>query len=268
MPKSRNRSSRTAMRSKYRKPKRRRGGSMGWNVAISMVVVVGILLIVLVVQDRSSSISNAHPLAANQAAGVAGDHWHTYLGVNICGEWLNPAPAFEKAFDSQSAAANAGIHSHGDGLIHTHPFVAAEQGTNATLGHFLGYGGWTMTDSTIDISGGYTWAGPTPDPNHRTWNNGDTCTFGNDKGKKGEVVWSVDGKIQKGNPSDYKLQDGATIAIGFLPKGAELGFPPQACDAFSNITDQNSAAILTKNSPCQAVATTPTTTTTAPAASP
>ena len=72
--------------------------------------------------------------------------------------------------------------------------------------------------------------------------------------------------MQKGNPSDYKLQDGATIAIGFLPKGAELGFPPQACDAFANITDQNSAAILTKDSPCRAD--TSTTTTTAPATTP
>ncbi len=267
MPKSRNRYSRTAMRAKYRKPKRRRGGSMGWNVAIATVVIVGIVAIVLTRSGSTDNISNAHPLAANQTTGVAGDHWHTYLGVNICGEWLNPAPAFEKAFESQSALANAGIHSHGDGLIHTHPFVTSEQGANATLGHYLGNGGWSVSSDSFDNSSGYTWAGPSGDPNNRSWTNGDTCTFGDDKGQKGELVWSVDGKIQKGNPADYKLQDGATIAIGFLPKGAELGFPPQACDAFSNITDQNSAAILTKDSPCQADATSATTTT-APATTP
>ena len=240
---------------------------MGWNVAIGTVVIVFVVAIVLTISGRGNDLSNAHPLAANQTTGVAGDHWHTYLGVNICGEWLIAAPAFEKAFESQSALANAGIHSHGDGLIHTHPFVTSEQGANATLGHFLSNGGWSVSDASFDNSGGYTWAGPESKPNERSWSNGDTCNFGDYKGQKGELVWSVDGKIQKGNPSDYKLQDGATIAIGFLPKGAELGFPPQACDAFSNISDQNTSAVVSKNSPCRA-ATSTTTTTTAPASTP
>lgn len=266
MPKSRNRYSRTAMRAKYRKPKRRRGGSMGWNVAIATVVIVGIVAIILTRSGSNNDISDAHPLAANQAANIAGDHWHTYLGVNICGEWLNPMPEFEKAFESQSALANAGIHSHGDGLIHTHPFVASEQGANATLGHFLSNGGWSVSEDSFDNSGGYTWAGPESKPNERSWSNGDTCNFGEYKGQKVELVWSVDGKMQKGNPSDYRMKDGETVAIGFLPKGVALGFPPTACDAFANISDQNTAAIVSKNSPCQAD--TSTTTTTAPAASP
>ena len=58
--------------------------------------------------------------------------------------------------------------------------------------------------------------------------------------------------MQTGNPSDYKMKDGETVAIGFIPKGAELGFPPQACDAFANISDQNTAAVVSKNSPCRA----------------
>jgi hypothetical protein len=254
------------MRAKYRKPKRRRGGSMGWNIAIAAVVVVFVVAIILTISGKDSSLSNSRPLAANQTTGVAGDHWHTYLAVNICGEWLKPAPAFEKAFESQSALANAGIHSHGDGLVHTHPFVSSEQGDNATLGRFLGNGGWSVSEDSFDNSGGYTWAGPSSDPNNRSWSNGDKCTFGDYKGEKGELVWSVDGKVQKGNPSDYKLQDGETIAIGFLPKGAELSFPAQACDAFANISDQNTAAVVSKNSPCRADAST--TTTTKPATTP
>jgi hypothetical protein len=224
---------------------------------------------VLVVSDRhSNDISNSRPLAANQAANVPGDHWHTFLGVNICGEWIGPAPAFEKAFDNQGSVSNVGIHSHGDGLIHTHPFTTSEEGDNATLGHFLDNGGWSISDSEINISGGYPWAGPESAPNKRDWSNGDTCTFGDYKGQKGEVVWAIDGKVQKGNPSDYKVQDGATIAIGFLPKGAELGFPPTACDAFANISDQNTAAVVSKNSPCRADTSTTAPTTTAPASSP
>ena len=270
MPKSRNRYSRTAMRAKYRKPKRRRGGSMGWNVAIATVVIVGIVAIILTRSGSNNDISDAHPLAANQAANIAGDHWHTYLGVNICGEWLNPMPEFEKAFESQSALANAGIHSHGDGLIHTHPFVVAEEGNNAVLGKFFDYGGWSLSSDSIDLGGANAahtqWAGPESAPKRTSWSNGDTCNFGEYKGQKVELVWSVDGKMQKGNPSDYRMKDGETVAIGFLPKGVALGFPPTACDAFANISDQNTAAIVSKNSPCQAD--TSTTTTTAPAASP
>ena len=80
--------------------------------------------------------------AADAAANVAGDHWHTALGVNICGQWIGPAPAFEKPYDSPNQVANVGIHSHADGLIHTHPFVVGEEGNNATVGKFFSYGGW------------------------------------------------------------------------------------------------------------------------------
>jgi len=160
-------------------------------------------------------------------------------------------------------APNVGIHSHGDGLIHTHPFTTSEQGGNATLGHFLDNGGWSISEDEIDISGGYAWSGPSSAPDKRDWSNGATCPFGPYKGEKGQVVWSVDGKTRTGNPSDYKVQDGTTVAIGFLPKGVELGFPPTACSAFSNISDQNTAAVVSKNSPCNAS----TSTTTTPATS-
>ncbi len=115
-----------------------------------------------------------------------------------------------------------------------------------------------MSSDSIDV-----WAAPKGDPTQKSWSNGDTCPFGKYKGKKGELVWAVDGKAQTGNPSDYHQQDGETIAIGFLPKGAELGFPPDACTAFANISDQQTAAVVSKNSPCRSQATT----TTAPTAS-
>ena len=226
MPKSRNRYSRTAMRAKYRKPKRRRGGSMGWNVAIATVVIVGIVAIILTRSGSNNDISDAHPLAANQAANIAGDHWHTYLGVNICGEWLNPMPEFEKAFESQSAAGERG-HPLPRRRAHPHPPLRRlRAGRNATLGHFLEQRWLERVRGLLRQLRWYTWAGPESKPNERSWSNGDTCNFGEYKGQKGELVWSVDGKMQKGNPSDYRMKDGETVAIGFLPKGVELGFPP------------------------------------------
>ena len=65
------------------------------------------------------------------------------------------------------------------------------------------------------------------------------------------------------------MKDGETLAIYFLPKGADQPFPPDACTAFNQIND-NSTANLSKNSPCNAIDATTTTlpaaTTTAPAA--
>jgi hypothetical protein len=242
------------MRARYRKPKRRRGGSMGWNVAIAAVVIVGIVLIVFTRSNDTSSAGTGPPRAANATTGEPGDHWHTYLGVDICGEFLTPQPLFDQPVGAPAGTQNAGIHTHGDGLIHTHPFVNSEEGNNATLGKFAGYGGWSVSSDSIDA-----WTGPAAKPSQTSWSNGDTCPAGKYKGKKGELVWAVDGKARTGNPSDYKLKDGETLAIGFLPKGAPLAFPPDACNAFATISDQQSAAILSKNSPCRAELSTTTT---------
>ncbi|MFI5047607.1 MAG: hypothetical protein ACHQIG_11140 [Acidimicrobiia bacterium] len=256
MPQSRTRTSRQATRAKYRKPTRRRSGSMAWNVTIAVIVIAGIAGIFLV-RSGGESAGNGAPFAPNQSTGQAGSHWHTYLGVDICGEWLTPVPAFEQPVGSPSGTQNAGIHSHGDGLIHTHPFVPSEAGNNATLGKYAGYGGWSVSSDSIDA-----WTGPKSLPKQTSWSNGDTCPFGEFKGKPGQLVWAIDGKLRTGNPSDYHQQDGETIAIGFLPKGAKLGFPPDACAAFQNISDANNAAVVvSKNSPCQPSASTSTTTT-------
>jgi hypothetical protein len=251
------------MRSKYRKPKRRRGGSMGWNVAIAVVVIVGVVAVVLT-RGSTNSAGSGPPRAPDQAANVAGDHWHTAFQVDVCGEWLSAQPQFETPASNPNQATNVGIHTHGDDLIHTHPFVASEAGNNATLGKFADYGGWSVSSDSIDA-----WTGPQSKPAQTSWSNGDTCPFGQYQGEKGVLTWAVDGKQRSGNPSDYHMHDGETLAIYFLPKGAEQPFPPAACAAFANISD-NATAVLSKHSPCLSQATTTTTpdgatSTTAPA---
>jgi len=136
------------MRARYRKPRRRRGGALGWYVAMGVVVLVLVGILVASVSANKSSGGGGRPRAANASTGEPGDHWHTYLGVNICGEWLSPVPAFEFAADNPSI--QAGIHSHGDGLIHTHPFSSSEEGSNATVGKYAEYGGWSVSSNSID----------------------------------------------------------------------------------------------------------------------
>ena len=266
MPQSRTRYQRAAQRSRYRKPKRKRSGSFGWNVAIGVLVIVLVFVLVLTVLDRrDTGAGSGPPRAPDQAANVAGDHWHTAFQVDICGEWLTAQPQFEKPADSPNQLANVGIHTHGDNLIHTHPFVVSEEGNNAKLSKFADYGGWSVSSDSIDA-----WVGPKSKPSQKQWSNGDTCPSGEFKGKKGELTWAIDGKVRTGNPSDYHMKDGETLAIYFLPKGAEKPFPPGACTAFANISD-NATAILSKNSPCRAIDATTTTVpaaTTAPAAAP
>ena len=96
MPQSRTRYQRAAMRSKYRKPKRKRSGSFGWNVAIAVIVIVGVVAVFLV-RGSGDSAGSGPPRAPDQAANVAGDHWHTAFQVNICGEWLSRAAAVREA---------------------------------------------------------------------------------------------------------------------------------------------------------------------------
>ena len=256
MPQSRTRTSRAADRAKYRKPKRRRSGSTAWTVAIVVVVLVFGAFVALQVssnRDSSAGASSGHPWYATDEH--AGDHWHTYLGVNICGEWLADQPQFENPVGTPAGTQNAGIHTHSDGLVHTHPFVPSEAGKNATIGKFADYADWSVSADSIDA-----WTGPKSNPDETSWSNGDTCTFGDYKGQKGELVWAVDGTMKTGNPSDYHQRDGETIAIGFLPKGTELPFPPDACNAFATISDQNTPAAVSTNSPCRTA-----TSTTAPA---
>lgn len=62
-----------------------------------------------------------------EAPGV-GDHWHAAYGIFICGQFTDPIP---------DESDPEGIHSHGDGVIHIHPFQASAAGANATIGKFM-----------------------------------------------------------------------------------------------------------------------------------
>jgi hypothetical protein len=184
-------SSRTKRRASVRTARKSRGNGI-WYAAAALVVVAGIALIVISRDDSAD------------AAPQKGDHWHAALGVNVCGEWIPNAPEFEDA---------EGIHTHGDGLIHIHPFLSRASGENATVGLYLKLGGWEASSDSFSL-----WDGETHE-------SGDECD-----GEPATVRWELNGEPQTGDISKYRPQNDDVIALALLPEGAEIGEPPSVTE--------------------------------------
>ncbi|MGQ0826645.1 MAG: hypothetical protein ACT4OX_16730 [Actinomycetota bacterium] len=137
-------------------------------------------------------------------------HWHAAFGVQVCGTWLTDEPAFDHAAPPRTTPA--GIHTHGDGLIHIHPQRIEEAGANATLGAYLDNAGYTFAPDEFRV-----WDGET----HR---NGDRCP----DGASANVRWAVNGVEQTGDPHARRLADAQVIVIALAPADDELGVPPAA----------------------------------------
>jgi hypothetical protein len=225
MPKSRSRYARAQARARYRKPKRR-GGSFGWNAGIALIAVLGIALLVWTVASRRSE-AVAAPRAGNPSTGQAGDHWHASLDVYQCTDWVTTKAAeFETKADNPGI--RVGIHSHGDGLIHIHPFNSSESGNNATVGRFMNYAGYSVSSTSFDL-----WPGA--DGKKVQEKNGDQCTLPDGTKKSGTLTWYVNAKKQSGDPAGYRPKDHDKIVLVFAPAGttldsivAEKGPPPNS----------------------------------------
>jgi hypothetical protein len=87
---------------------------------LSLVVVLGVSLVAFARSDRRSDDLGGVP--------QLGDHIHQAFAINVCGEFLPEVPEFE---------SGVGIHTHGDGVIHIHPFSELGVGANATLGRYM-----------------------------------------------------------------------------------------------------------------------------------
>ncbi|HZR12882.1 MAG TPA: hypothetical protein VFC33_06480 [Acidimicrobiia bacterium] len=217
-------------RARARRPPRRTGSSF-WIVAVAAVVVLGVGAVVAQVASNKG---------ANGGGGAGlkiGDHWHAALGVNVCGTWLPNPP--ETPRDSQGLIVRhgtdvyAGIHTHGDGLIHFEPQTSDDAGASATVGRFFKYNGWSLSETSFTFDKGVKKS------------NGDTCPAANGKpAAKGTVQWAVNGKARTGNPASYTPHNNDRIVIAFLPPGisiTSLGDPPSTSNlpAANNIESPN-----------------------------
>jgi hypothetical protein len=87
---------------------------------IALVVVLGVALVVYARDARLDDDLGGVP--------QLGDHIHQAFGVYICDGFQGDIPEFE---------SQVGIHTHGDGVIHVHPFSQLGVGVNATLGRYF-----------------------------------------------------------------------------------------------------------------------------------
>lgn len=172
--------------------------SYGWSFLIGTVVVVGMVLIVL---SRGKT--------ADAIAPKLGDHWHAAYGIYDCDHFF---PNLTDQLEDKS-----GLHSHGDGLMHMHPFGTAYTGKGANLGNWGKTTGFELTDTSMTAAG-------------ISRKNGDTC-----KGKKGKLqlkVWDgtsdKTGHLVTKDLADYNPQEFTMWTLAFVPAGADIPKPPAA----------------------------------------
>jgi hypothetical protein len=202
---------------KHVRPKAaRRSGSRAFGLIMAAVVVLFVALIVLTKESGNQ--------AGAQGGPDIGQHWHAALGINVCGQWKANTPQYESA---------KGVHSHGDGFIHMHPYSRAGANENATVGLFLSQAQETVTSDSIKLLDG------------TSLKNGDECA--NLDKKPGKIRWTVNGEEKKGNPARYVPNDRDIIALAFLPAGEEIGVPPIAGSNPSDIGGE--APVTTPTTP-------------------
>lgn len=178
---------------------------------LTLVVVLGLALVVYARDDRRSDDLGGVP--------QLGDHIHQALGVNVCGQWLQDLPEFESP---------VGIHTHGDGVLHIHPFSQLGVGANATLGRYFDdaadEGGLEVgiTNSKLD------WLG-------KTYEEGDTTCDGVDDPILRVAYWAdindpdLDPEVTSGGFGDLRLTaDGAAFTIFYGDRDADIPRPPHA----------------------------------------
>ena len=104
--------------------------------AMLLVVLLGVALILVARSERSANAPAGPPRL--------GDHWHSLYAIYDCDDFFDGV--YPNDVDDFS-----GIHTHGDGLIHIHPFHTGVTGQFATVGAFMREIEFEFDDSRIEL---------------------------------------------------------------------------------------------------------------------
>ncbi len=224
-----------------------------FGLGIVAIIALGIGVVAMARSENGGLGDNSTPPKANLQNGEPFDHWHAAFAIEVCGNELDPLQ--DGPTDVQ------GIHTHGDGLIHIHPFTRTAAGKQATLERYFEQVGLVVTDSGFELPKGVAING-----------GGTTVKEGETKcgGKEGELVlahWK-DAASAAGTKPDKIYRDGfgdigftedlGAFTLAFVPKGSTDINPPAsaadieslgAADAGGTPTDSGTATVPVTSDP-------------------
>ena len=152
--------------------------------AMTLVALLGVVLIFVARGQRSDLAPAGDP--------GTDDHWHTAYDIYVCDE-LDPT-----VFANDSEDDRTGIHTHGDGLIHIHPFVSTVTGQYATLGAFFNENQTAFDDDSFELPNGnvvseedFTCAGESTEIRVLKWNQLTVKRMTKHSKKRRKTLWVV-----------------------------------------------------------------------------
>ena len=153
---------------------------MGFPALIALICLLGIGVVVYARSTRDALATPVQNL----------DHWHAVYGVYNCntGDYL---PAF------QSTQDDTGIHSHGDGLMHIHPFFELSSGDNAQIRHWISEMNVEITPEQISVNNPF-------DPPVQLVA-GAECGDGSGTAEIKLLHWDFDFEVRDGNRTDPEV---------------------------------------------------------------
>jgi peptidylprolyl isomerase len=193
---------------------RRRRGAVTWGVVACVAVATVACAEEASPEDVGRALSSSG--GADDAGGpvVLEDHWHAAYGVYVCDRFLPPEPQFETA---------EGIHTHGEGVIHVHPFAEAAAGAGATFDLFL-------RGSEVDVDGGVLTVG---DERYGEGVGGDGESCDGEAADVRVAYWpdatatADPPEVVGEDAGDLRFRgDGEAYTIAFVPEGADIPPPP------------------------------------------
>jgi len=191
-----------------------------WYSTLVVILLAGVGLTAF---SRDQRLEELGSPTSKEAPRANADHWHVALGVRVCDKWLDPV---------QDQKDPKGIHTHGDGIIHIHPFVASAAGPRSTLARYaeavegelaLGKFAWPEGASKKKVE-------------HKT---GDKCGE-----QEGEVKAFYNGEPHDGDPGAIRFTDRGKLVLAFVAKGTtyeQIGDPPSA-PGLDNLSDVDPAS--------------------------
>lgn len=188
-------------------------------VAIGLLVVIGIGVVVFARTKNAGTGDNTTPPRAKLTDTTPSDHWHAAFAISVCGKELAPQKDVQEDI--------GGIHTHGDGLVHIHPFVLSSAGKRATMSKFFDQVGLVVTndgfqtaDGKVYKAGETTCAGKPTELVMAHWKDAATAS----KNKPDKIFTKNFGKV----PFSENL-GGYTLAL--VPKGDDKNIPAPSSGA-------------------------------------